>query len=157
MEWHVPSAHSIEKYPWSPGQEHGWKPPLQRGKGESWTITQSATGMLKHVEFTLGLLLRTLSSASFSTSTTGEVSLGSQIPDRYTSGKCLFSSYRHAAQAAGNFQPTCSNYAWCWPTSQCFSLYSAVSLIYHFLVMQFHLWILIVGHFLFFFFFLVNL
>lgn len=66
-------------------------------------ITQSATGMLKHVEFTLGLVLRTLFSASFATSTTGEISIGSQVPDRYTSGKCLFSSYRHAAQGAGNF------------------------------------------------------
>lgn len=42
-------------------------------------ITQSATGMLKHVEFTLGLVLRTLFSASFATSTTGEISPGSQV------------------------------------------------------------------------------
>ena len=35
VEWHVPSAHSIGRYPRSPGHEHGWRPPLQEGKGES--------------------------------------------------------------------------------------------------------------------------
>lgn len=82
----------------SPGLEHGWKPYY---KEERRILNDNPVHhrdglLLKHVvEFILGLVLRTLFTTSFSVSTTGEISLWS------TSGKWLFSFYRHSALCTG--------------------------------------------------------